>query len=275
VEKERSVAIVIVAFLYVLFYVLLNCVSIRCDVTGSTDKEPKAQPVQNSQQQSGFLSIINRDKKRGGRGLAAMLAEEDAAAENAERAVASTSPSQLSTAGTKAPAVSRSPQTNRTSTLEEPLNKLAAKAMKARLRGKIKEATKLEEKLRKMRESQQKASTNESKDEKVEVVAPYDIHGRRLSSLTKSVHEMPLERGDLRSGRGKGKRKASDVHAEHAMTGGGASNGGKKVGSGSMHGSADNNYSLQDLVRMEREGHDDDNMDKTYFRSVVQVRTEL
>ena len=31
------------------------------------------------------MSVVNRDKKRGGRGLAAMLAEEDAAAESAAR----------------------------------------------------------------------------------------------------------------------------------------------------------------------------------------------
>ena len=105
----------------------------------------------------------------------------------------------------------------------------------------------------------------------VEIVAPYDINGRRLSSLTKSVSALPVERGDLRSGRGKGKRKATDARAEHAATGGGASNGGMKLGVGATRASTDNNYTLQDLVRMEREGGDDDDMDSNYFKSVVQV----
>lgn len=278
------------------------------------------------QQQSSFLSIVNRDKKRGGRGLEAMLAMEDAEAESSALGGVGQAPPPPSgvvpggtqnqgaarqsearpkphvsaprlarpTASAALPAPSPLPKSSSTASKydEAYLNKLAAKAMKARLKGKIADAERLEEKLRVARAAAAEVSNSSSSSARnqrgsptvaevrdnegkaVEVVAPYDIHGRRLSSLTKSVHAMPLERGDLRSGRAKGKRKATDALAEHSRTGGGASNGGKKVGVGTVHASTDNNYSLADLVRMEKEGTADGDMDRNYFKSVVQAASK-
>ena len=289
---------------------------------GDNGESPVAAPASAAaQQQSSFLSIVNRDKKRGGRGLEAMLAMEDAEAESSAldgAGQAPPPPNGVVPGGAQHPRAARPPglrpkprasaprstqpkisadlpESSPTSSAtaskydEAYLNKLAAKAMKARLKGKVADAERLEEKLRVARAAAaetSKSSSSSSRNQRgspaatevrdsegkaVEVVAPYDIHGRRLSSLTKSVHAMPLERGDLRSGRAKGKRKATDALAEHSRTGGGASNGGKKVGVGTVHASTDNNYSLADLVRMEKEGTADGDMDRNYFKSVVQA----
>ena len=163
--------------------------------------------------------------------------------------------------------------------------------MKAKLKGKVEDVKRLEAKLAEARKAAQAAppppsahtshsnrnrsTTTDEDGESVEIVAPYDIHGRRLSSLTKSERDMPLEPGDLRTGRNKGKRKAADALAEHSNSTASLAAAGKKIraaklGVGARHASTDSNYSLQDLVRLEREGGED--MDANYFRSVVQVR---
>ncbi len=113
------------------------------------------------------------------------------------------------------------------------MNRLSAKAMKARIMGDIETANILDEQL--------KAARSASED--TQLIAPLDANGNILSSLIKHEgRDAPLEKEDTRYGKKRGKLK-NQTDSE--------------------------NMTLNEIIKQERQGGED--MDEMYIRNIVRA----